>query len=173
MRKVFAVLAALLTLVVVLQFYFAAVGVFSEPADELFIIHGENGRIVIRSLALLTLIAAAIARAGRRTIWLSALTLGLVLFQTVLFILVGVIFGIGPENLDVIPVGATIMLGFHAINGVAILAVSAAVARRAWALGFGSRRRVDATLPADESLPRDTLSPGTLSRGSAGQTPEQ
>jgi hypothetical protein len=135
MRKLFFVLTILLTASLVLQFYFAAIGVFSKPEDELFTIHGTNGRMVIPLLALLTIIAAALARAGKRTIWLSVLPLVLVLFQTVLFIITGAIFNVGPES-DVVPIGATIMLGFHAVNGVAILFIASVLIRRSFRLAF-------------------------------------
>lgn len=136
MRKVFAVVATLLTVDVVLQFYFAAMGVFSAPEDELFAIHGTNGRVIVALLALLTLVAALLARPGKNTIWLSVLPLVLVLFQTVLFIITSSIFSVSEESAE-IPIGATIMLGFHGLNGVAILWISAVLTRRAWRLASG------------------------------------
>jgi tellurite resistance protein TehA-like permease len=119
MRKLFLTVAVLFTAAVVLQLYFAAVGVFSDPEDELFSWHGTNGRIVLPILALLLILTAALARAGRRTIWLSVLTVVLLLFQSVLFILTGVIFGLDEHTSP--PLGATLMLSLHALNGTAIL----------------------------------------------------
>ena len=121
MRKLFLTIAWLFTAAVVLQLYFAAVGVFSNPEDELFSWHGTNGRIVLPLLALLLIVTAALARAGRRTIWLSVLPLVLILFQTVLFILTGVIFGLDESDHAAPPLGATLVLGLHAVNGAAIL----------------------------------------------------
>ena len=121
MRKLFLTVAVLFTAAVVVQLYFAAVGVFSNPEDELFGWHGTNGRIVLPILALLLILTAALARAGRRTIWLSVLTVVLLLFQTVLFILTGVIFGLDESSWGSPPLGATLMLSLHAVNGTAIL----------------------------------------------------
>ena len=121
MRKLFLTVAWLFTAAVVLQLYFAAVGVFSNPEDELFSWHGTNGRIVLPLLALLLIVTAALARAGKRTIWLSVLPLVLIIFQTVLFILTGVIFGLDESDHAAPPLGATLMLGLHAVNGTAIL----------------------------------------------------
>jgi carbon starvation protein CstA len=121
MRKLFLTVAVLFTAAVVLQLYFAAVGVFSNPEDELFSWHGTNGRIVLPILAILLIVSAALARAGRRTIWLSALPLVLILFQTVLFIVTGAIFGLGPDSHASPPLAATLILSLHAVNGTAIL----------------------------------------------------
>jgi hypothetical protein len=140
MRKVFVVTAALLAFDAILQLYFAALGHFSIPEDDLFAIHGTNGRIILPLLAILNIIGAAVARAGRRTIWLSVLPLVLLLFQTVLFILTGAIFNVGPDS-DTVPIGASIMLGFHGLNGLAIIAVSGILLGRAIR---HSRRRDDA-----------------------------
>jgi tellurite resistance protein TehA-like permease len=121
MRKLFLVVAVLFTAAVVLQLYFAAVGVFSDPEDELFNWHGTNGRIVLPILALLLIVTAALARAGKRTIWLSVLPVVLILFQTVLFILTGVIFGLDESSHAAPPLAATLFLSLHAVNGAAIL----------------------------------------------------
>ncbi|WP_022886726.1 DUF6220 domain-containing protein [Glaciibacter superstes] len=161
MRKVFAVVTTLLTVAVVLQFYFAAMGVFSLPEEELFAIHGTNGRVVVALLALLTLIAALLARAGKNTIWLSVLPLVLVLFQTVLFIITSSIFNVSEESAE-IPIGATIMLGFHGLNGVAILWISAVLTKRAWRLASGrpatDRAPRERDSIATEPVSRDTVS---------------
>lgn len=165
MRKVFAVLCILLTTSLVVQFYFAAVGVFSNPDDELFSLHAANGRMVLPLLGLLVIIAAAVARAGKRIIWLSALPLVLVLFQTVLFILTGTIFNVGPPSEGepmVIPMGATLMLGFHAVNGAAIFYISTMLIRRSWKLAFAAQPQPEAAAAvsapafpaAGETVPR-------------------
>ena len=150
MRKAFAITSLLFTLSCVLQFYFAAMGVFSDPEDELFTIHGMNGAIFLRLLGLLMLIFAALAKAGRRTVWLSAIAFLLVLFQTVLFILTGVLFGTTPDSHEAPPIGATILLSLHGLNGVAILLLGLVVLHRAWRLGF-PRRGTAAPLAGAES----------------------
>lgn len=133
MRKIFLVISVLVVVGVVMQFYFAAVGVFSDPDDELFSIHGTNGRIVLPLLMILSIVFAALARAGKRTVWLTVIAFGLLLFQTILFILAGVLTGSEPPPGEVTTAG-TIMLGFHALNGLAILGVSGTVVTRARAL---------------------------------------
>ena len=131
MRKLFLTIAVLFTAAVVLQLYFAAVGVFSNPEDELFSWHGTNGRIVLPILAILLIVSAALARAGRRTIWLSVLPLVLILFQTVLFIITGAIFGLGPDSHASPPLAATLILSLHAVNGTAILLLGVLLVVRA------------------------------------------
>ncbi|MRG60965.1 hypothetical protein GE115_13975 [Agromyces sp. CFH 90414] len=148
MRKVFLVVTVLFTASVVLQLYFAAVGVFSNPEDELFAWHGTNGRIVLPLLALLMIVAAALAKAGKRTIWLSVLPLVLILFQTVLFILTGVIFGLDESSHADPPLAATLFLSLHAVNGAAILLVGVLLVVRA-------RRLVRDGAPAKPAGPVD------------------
>jgi hypothetical protein len=133
MRKTFLVISVLVVVAVVMQFYFAAVGVFSDPDDELFAIHGTSGRIVLPLLMILSIVFAALAKAGRRTVWLAVLGFGLLLFQTILFILTGVLTGSEPPPGEITTAG-TVMLGFHALNGLAILGVTGTVASRARAL---------------------------------------
>ena len=123
MRKLYFAVTVLLTAAVVLQLYLAAVGVFSDPEDELFSWHGMNGRVVLPILALLTIITAALARTGKRTIWLSAIPLGLIILQTLIFIFGGVIFGLGPDDHAAPPLGATLFIWLHGLNGAAILLV--------------------------------------------------
>jgi hypothetical protein len=135
MRKLFAVLAVILAVAATLQLYFAAMGVFSKPDDDLFAIHGFNGEYILRYLPVLLIIVGAIAKVGRRLIWLSVWVIVGTLVQLLLFILAGVIFGAGPDNPDV-PLGATILLGFHGLVGLAIIVLSIVIARRGIALGF-------------------------------------
>ncbi len=129
MRKVFFVVTILLTAATALQIYFAAMGVFSTE-ESLFPIHGTNGRIVLPVLVLLTILTAALARAGKRTIWLSVLVLGLLILQTLIFIIGGAIFALSPESTE-IPLAAWIFLALHGLNGLAIIALSATLMNRA------------------------------------------
>ncbi len=129
LRLVFLTLTVLLTAATVFQLYLAAVGVFSHD-DEGFSWHGMNGRIVLPVLVLLTVIFAAVARAGKRTIWLSVAMIGLLVFQTLIFILTGVIFGIGPETPRP-PLAAVLMVSFHALGGLAMIWVSSLLIHRA------------------------------------------
>ncbi|MFD6091626.1 DUF6220 domain-containing protein [Oerskovia sp. NPDC060338] len=151
MRKTFLVISVLVVVAVVMQFYFAAVGVFSDPDDELFAIHGTSGRIVLPLLMILSIVFAALAKAGRRTVWLAVLGFGLLLFQTILFILTGVLTGSEPPPGEITTAG-TVMLGFHALNGLAILGVTGTVASRARALVMEGR------VPS----PASTTAPGNV-----------
>jgi hypothetical protein len=135
MRKLFAVIAILLTLSAVMQLYFAAIGVFSNPGDDLFAIHGFNGQYVMRYLPVLLIVVGAIAKVGRTLIWMSVWVIIGTLVQLLLFILSGVIFGVGPDSTNV-PLGATILLGFHGLVGLALIGLSIEITRRATALGF-------------------------------------
>jgi hypothetical protein len=146
-RKVFLVVAIMLVADIALQFYFAAQGVFAPGStnDEQFVLHTTNGRIILPILCLLVIAAAALARAGGRTIGLSVLPLALVLFQTVLFIL-GSLTGTTEEEPTV---AGSIVLGFHALIGMAAFGTASIVAQRA--------RRLVATgsaVPVDDGAPK-------------------
>jgi hypothetical protein len=138
-RKVFVVCSGLLLLAVVLQFYFAATGSFDRPeTDDSFAAHGTNA-LVILGLSLLTTIAAALARAGGRTIGLAALPILLVVLQIVIFIVADLFVPADtPRDADDVPVEvgglALYTIGLHAINGLAILLTAFVIFRRARAL---------------------------------------
>lgn len=128
MRRVYVVLTGLLVVSVVIQFYFAAFGVFTAPEnDSQFILHLLNGRFVLPLLCLLCIAAAAIARAPGRLIGFTAIPLGLLVLQTVLFVLAG-LAGASPEKTNL---AGQLILGLHAINGLCILGVTIMVFLRA------------------------------------------
>jgi hypothetical protein len=89
----------------------------------------------VRYLPVLLIIVGAIARVGKTLIWMSVWVILGTLLQLVLFILAGVIFGAGPDATNV-PLGATILLGFHGLVGLAIIGLSIEITRRAMGLGF-------------------------------------
>ena len=90
MRTVYVTLAGLSVVSVVIQFYFAAFGVFTAPEnDSQFILHLANGRFVLPLLFLLMIIAAALARAPGRLIGFTAIPFGLLALQTLLFVIAG------------------------------------------------------------------------------------
>ena len=98
MRRVFVVVTGLLVASVVVQFYFAAFGVFTSPSnDSQFILHVTNGRVVLPVLCLLCIIVAALAKAPGRLIGFSAIPLGLLAMQIVLFLIAG-LTGSSPER---------------------------------------------------------------------------
>lgn len=135
MRKLFAILAILLAAAASLQLYFAAIGYFSNPDDHLMSIHGFNGQWVLRFLPLLLIIVGLIAKVGASLVWRSAGVIILTLVQWLLFFLSGVIFGSPEENASV-PIGATILLGFHGLVGLAIIGLSLELMTAATRLGF-------------------------------------
>nr|BFE88519.1 hypothetical protein GCM10020093_111200 [Planobispora longispora] len=90
-RQAYAVLCVLLLGAVVIQFYFAAFGVFTVPEnDSQFIMHRINGSGAIPILTLLATIMAAIAKAPGRLIGFTLLPFGLIIVQILWFILAGI-----------------------------------------------------------------------------------
>ncbi|MDJ1370501.1 DUF6220 domain-containing protein [Gulosibacter molinativorax] len=142
MRKVFFVLSILVLIGVGLQYYMAGVGFFSE-GQQGFALHGTVGRIVLPVLFILLIIAAAVSRAGKSTIWLTVLMLVLLIMQTLIFILTGAIFGVD-ENSTSAPVAAYFTVGLHALNPMFILWVGTVVMLRARKLAFGAPAKKEA-----------------------------
>lgn len=134
MRKVFFINSLLVLAAIATQYYLAAVGVFSDSEDG-FATHGNNGRMVLPILFILLIVFAALSRAGKRIVWLSVLMLGLLIMQTLIFILTGLIFGVGPETPNP-PFAAILTVSLHAINPLIIVWVGVIVARRAYGLAF-------------------------------------
>jgi hypothetical protein len=128
MRKVYVTVTGLLLVAIVLQFYFAAFGVFTEPDnDSQFLLHQMNGRIVLPVLCLLSIAAAAAARAPGRLIGLTAVPFGLLILQTVLFL----IAGLAGATEDRTNLAGQLILGLHAVNGLCILGTTILVFVRA------------------------------------------
>ena len=122
MRKVYVGLSALLLIAVVAQFYFAAMGAFTQPqTDSSYGLHSANGMMVIPLLSILATIAAAVARAPGRAIGLAILPVGLVIVQ-MLIIAVGKALSDG----DTTTPAALVIYGLHAVNGLAIMALAGA-----------------------------------------------
>ena len=136
MRKAYFVTTVLLLISVVIQFYFAALGVFGPQGedDNLYGFHSVNGTMVLPALLLLAVLFAALARAGVRTVLLTALPILLIVVQILLFILAGAIGGGSEGNPTV---ASAIILGLHAVNGLAIMGVIITVMNRARARAFG------------------------------------
>ena len=122
MRKAFAGLAALLALVIVVQFYLAASGAFSTaPKDESFRPHRALGYVIFLLPVVMTIVAA-LARMPGRLIGMAALVAGLTVVQVVIAVLARA-FG---DTGDSTTVGQLIF-GLHAVNGLVIVAVGALV----------------------------------------------
>src|SRR3954451_14183674 len=81
LRRVFALLATLLVLVVVAQFFLAASGAFdTAPHDESFQPHRTLGYLIVLLAAVLTAVAA-LARMPGRLIGMTGLVAGLAVLQ--------------------------------------------------------------------------------------------
>lgn len=125
LRRVYIGLTGALLAAVVLQFYFAAVGAFTRPqTDSSYALHGITGTAIIPLLALLATVVAALLRLPGRQIGLTALPLGLVVVQ---LLIVGVGRALSDNDGERTTPVALIVLGLHAINGLAIMAVAGSV----------------------------------------------
>jgi len=150
MRNVYVTLTGLLVVSVVIQFYFAAFGVFTAPQnDSQFILHVTNGRFILPLLCLLCIAAAALAKAPGRLIGFTAIPFGLLVLQTVLFVIAGLI-GSTPEKTTV---AGQVILGLHAVNGLAILGVSIMLFLRARQFARGAGVAVGTTSSQAASAP--------------------
>ena len=147
MRKAYFVITVLLLISTVLQFYFAALGVFGPQGedDNLFAFHRINGSMVLPVLLVLAVIFAALARAGARTVWLTALPILLIAVQYLLFIIGGIVGGGDEDNPTV---GSAVILGLHAVNGLAVLGTIITLVTRARAKAFPREAAVDGAAAA-------------------------
>jgi hypothetical protein len=134
-RRVFALLANLLVLLVVAQFFLAASGAFdSAPNDESFRAHRGLGYGVV-VFAILLAVVAAVARVPGRLIGLTGLVAGLGLGQG----LIRAVAAAFNDTGDTSTTAGRLVFGLHAVNGLVMLAIAASVARRARARsGTGS-----------------------------------
>jgi hypothetical protein len=129
MRRVYLVLTGLLLLAVLAQFYLAATGAFTKPqTNDSFMAHNMNGMMVLPIISILATIAAALAKARGRLIGMTILPLGLVLVQVLIVELGKALSGSTEDKTTTVGLA---ILGLHAINGLAIMAVSGIVFRGA------------------------------------------
>ena len=127
MRRVFALLASLLVLVVVAQFFLAASGAFdAAPNDESFRAHRGLGYGIVVFAILLTVVAA-VARMPGRLIGMTGLVAGLGLGQGLIRAVAAAFNGTG----DTSTTAGRLVFGLHAVNGLAMLGIAGSVARRA------------------------------------------
>lgn len=121
MRRFFAGLATLQMLAVVAQFFLAASGAFdTAPNDESFQPHRTLGAGIVL-LAVLVAIVAATARMPGRLIGMSGLVAGLAVVQFVIKAIATALDGTAGE----------LVFGLHAVNGLAIVAVTGTIIRQA------------------------------------------
>jgi len=122
---VFALLASLQVLAIVAQFFLAASGAFdAAPTDEAFGPHRGLGYGIILLATVLTVVAA-LARMPGRLIAMAGLVAGLGVVQSLIRTVADASDDTGAGRW---------VFGLHAVNGLAILAVAATLARRARAL---------------------------------------
>lgn len=124
MRRVLAGLAILQVLAIVGQFFLAASGAFDPaPNDESFQPHRLlGGGIILLAVGVTTV--AAIARMPGRLIGMSGLVAGLTVVQFMIGAIATALDGSGGSTLG------RLVFGLHAVNGLAILMVAVAIARR-------------------------------------------
>ena len=132
MRKAFVATTTVLLVAFALQFVFAAVGAFTEPADDRsYLLHSITGMAVIPVLTLLTTLFAVLAKAPGRVVALAVLPLGLTVLQALLAALTGAFTDAAGGST---PLGL-IIGGLHAVNGIIAVHVVVAVLRAAQRLG--------------------------------------
>ncbi|XVQ89008.1 DUF6220 domain-containing protein [Microbispora siamensis] len=141
MRKVFFGFAVLQLVAVLAQFYLATFGAFETPhpapgdPNAAINYHAMNGTMVIPLVSLLTTVVALIARAGGKVAGLSILPFVLVAVQLFVIFPLAEIAG---ATETATTTASLVVMGFHALDGVAILAVAVVVVRRARALVKGA-----------------------------------
>ena len=127
MRRIFALLASLLVLAVAVQFFLAASGAFdTAPKDESFQPHRALGLGILLFAVVLTIVAA-LARMPGRLIGMTGLVAALTGVQSL-------IRAVADAIADTSTTVGNLVFGLHAVNGLAIMALAVAVARRARAL---------------------------------------
>lgn len=152
MRKVYLGLSGVVLLAVLAQFYFAAYGAFSIPRDHAsFGMHSINGMLVIPLASLITTAVAATARVPGRLIGLAAAPFGLVVVQILIFVLVHLVTDMTMERSTP---GAQVILGFHAVNALAVMAVAVLGVVRARQVVRAAAVRVGSAIDQRESPAR-------------------
>ena len=155
MRRVFAVLATMLVLAVVAQFFLAASGAFdTAPKDESFQPHRALGYGIFFFAVLLTIVAA-LARAPGRLIGITGLAAGLTAVQSLILHIADAFNDTG----DTSTTAGKLIFGLHAVNGLAIMAVAGTVARRARALARSAVTDRQTGAGEDEGVPGPTAKP--------------
>ena len=135
MRKAVVALTILLSIVVVAQFFFAAVGAFDDaPTADSFGVHRALGYVVF-GLPIVLAAVAAVARAPRRLVVLAVTVAGLTAAQVLIAKLAE---GLGTDTR-----GGQLVFGLHALGGLAILLTVGLAVRRASAWARPPRRSGD------------------------------
>ncbi|PJE95963.1 hypothetical protein CUT44_19340 [Streptomyces carminius] len=126
MRRTIAGLAAVLMLMVVVQFFLAGSGAFdTAPNDEAFRPHRTLGFLTVL-LALLTTLVTALARMPGRLVGMAGLFTGLGIAQPVIATVAGAFGDTGGTT-----TAGQIVFGLHAVNGLVMMGVAGRILRRA------------------------------------------
>jgi Kef-type K+ transport system membrane component KefB len=134
-----------MVIAVVAQFFLAAFGAFDSTGDDPFEFHSMLGYL-LSLFAVLVTIVGALAKMPGRLIGMTGLVAGLILVQSLIRALADALNDSG----DTSTTSGQIVFGLHAINGLAIMAVSGQVARQSRAL----LNSVEAREPAADSAQR-------------------
>ncbi|MEU5524423.1 DUF6220 domain-containing protein [Streptomyces sp. NPDC047860] len=133
MRKTIAALAAVLMLAVVVQFFLAGSGAFdTAPNDEAFRPHRALGYLVVL-LAVVTTLAAAVARVPGRLIGMSGLLAGLAVAQPLIAVIAKAFGDTGDTS-----TAGRLVFGLHAVNGLIMMGVAGRTLREARGLANSS-----------------------------------
>lgn len=129
MRKAYVVLAGLLFLAMVVEAYLSTFGAMQRPfgVGSSMIAHAMNGLNIVPVIALLATIAAFLAKAPRRLLGETAAMIILPWTQILLF----AIASLTGSTTEKTTVGGQIVLGFHALNGIAMLVLTFLIFRGA------------------------------------------
>jgi Family of unknown function (DUF6220) len=150
LRKVFAVLASLLPVLLAAQFFLAAFGAFDTGGkDQAFEPHRSLGYIIIYYAVLLTIVAA-VARMPGRLIGMTGLVAVLGVVQSLIGTIADALNGPGDSSTT----AGKLIFGLHAINGLAIIGVAVAVAQQARVLS-----RTPIPRPAGAKAPESAAGP--------------
>ena len=130
-RLIHAISTSALVLCVGLQVFLAGLAVFDDPA--MFLTHATFGALILL-VTIVVLVTAAVARAGRRQVGLAALTIVLMLLQSI-FVSV---------RADQPAIAA-----LHPVNGFLIGLIAVSMARAAWRVARAPRVEEPAGLRAE------------------------
>jgi hypothetical protein len=144
-RPIYQVAAWLVFADVVLQFYFAGVGVFTVPGND-FGFHARNATVLL-VVMLAALVVSLLARAGWRRSLLQ-LALPLLLVLQVVFFIVSEVFGGSTGSSHGLP---TYIASLHVVNGLLIFGLAGFLALRARSLP-ARREETVTTRPTPDSV---------------------
>ena len=137
MRKVFAVLATLLPVLLAVQFFLAAFGAFDTgDKDQAFGPHRNLGYVVVYYAIGLTIVAAVARMPGRLTA-IAGLIAVLGVVQSLIAKIADALNGADDSS----TAAGKLVFGLHAVNALVIIGVAVSVARQGRALSRSSTDR--------------------------------